>query len=280
MSSFAYLYATVFFKRCFCCLYTWLYGKNAVLRSGIVGLRTVGTTFLTKIPAEKRESFSVICRVPLFHRNEFDSALSNEDRGFILRLVGSYDCGMVFETVFSEERVDGNHAFFVDCRGKSLPRSVVDGLVEWFVPQKIVRFSVVRHDRNFQIGRNAQLFVFVDLQEPFGPIILVGRLLVRPDSVRDHLFGAAELGGAVAVVESENTLDDQSVFRTVFALCRVIHTFGYFHDEFDGVSTHSQELIFITRVVSLYFPGSLSYRLSDGASSPSVVAETCLTTVA
>lgn len=32
MSSFAYLYATVFFKRCFCCLYTWLYGKNAVLR--------------------------------------------------------------------------------------------------------------------------------------------------------------------------------------------------------------------------------------------------------
>ena len=38
MGSFAYLYATVCFKRCFCCLYTWLYGKNAVLRSGIVGL--------------------------------------------------------------------------------------------------------------------------------------------------------------------------------------------------------------------------------------------------
>ena len=101
----------------------------------------LGRRFLQRFPPKSRGSlFSVICRVPLFHRNEFDSALSNEDRGFILRLVGSYDCGMVFETVFSEERVDGNHAFFVDCRGKSLPRSVVDGLVEWFVPQKIVRF--------------------------------------------------------------------------------------------------------------------------------------------
>ena len=128
----------------FCCLYTWLYGKNAVLRSGIVGLPNGwDDVFFTKDSPPKKRGifFSVICRVPLFHRNEFDSALSNEDRGFILRLVGSYDCGMVFETVFSEERVDGNHAFFVDCRGKSLPRSVVDGLVEWFVPQKIVRFS-------------------------------------------------------------------------------------------------------------------------------------------
>ena len=67
MSSFAYLYATVFFKRCFCCLYTWLYGKNAVLRSGIVGLPNGWDDVSYKDSRRKAGIFfSVICRVPFF----------------------------------------------------------------------------------------------------------------------------------------------------------------------------------------------------------------------
>lgn len=85
MSSFAYLYATVFFKRCFCCLYTWLYGKNAVLRSGMIGLPNGWDDVSYKIPAEKRESFGYMSG-SIISSNEFDSALSNEDRGFILQI--------------------------------------------------------------------------------------------------------------------------------------------------------------------------------------------------